>query len=468
MHLYDAPMSAATDEANRQDPPRRTGRDDLMAPRTQIVTDREAYLGQGGRDVGRRISDDQVELFITADVASSLQMEFSRLMPEFVALHDLGTSASLRLLGSLAGAAKATVQRLTVRRQGHGVALATLQFVEMVLSDGTPVRVYSTDLNADSQTRSKVALMLLAYSRLGALLVGQLPPHALSSQLAPLHEALRKGPWPNRDLLFVPLGSSNALAVQASALAGSTSVAVHVTPHADKPKQAWSFISGAWNRLQGTPTGERSLQTDLALAVPAPVVPLSEVPTELMDLRPEPMSAEDAFPPTIQQDGYGLSASAARPAARGLARAAARTMSPPPVSTPRPMPSPGSTSWQDYVDRCAQIKGTMSCCVFDMHTMQPLAYSGSSPPAERLAQQGTILLTSMNEATRALGLGGGRADATITAAGHHLLLRPVPGHPGIAVHLILLGSSSNLTLARMQLERISPEFSTPGGSPGAG
>jgi hypothetical protein len=324
--------------------------------------------------------------------------------------------------------------------------------------------VYSTDLNADSLTRSKVALMLLAYSRLGALLVGRLPPHALSSQLAPLHEALRKGPWPNRDLLFVPLGSSTALAVQASALAGSTSVAVHVTPHADKPKQAWGFISGAWNRLNGMSSGERALQTEMALAVPPPVVPLSEAPTELMDLRAEP--AGDGFKPTLQQPGYGAAAPAPPiPPAPPPARMAAHTLPAVPVIAPRPMPSPGSTSWQDFVERCAQIKGTVSCCVFDMHTMQPLASSGSSPPAERLAQQGTILLSSMNEATRALGLGGGRADATITAAGHHLLLRPVPGHPGIAVHLILLASSANLTLARMQLERISPEFSTPGGAP---
>jgi hypothetical protein len=462
------PMSAAPGDAPRQDPLRRAAREDLTAPRTQIVTDREDYLGQGGRDVGRRISDDQVELFVTADVAGSLQMEFARLTPEFVALHDVGTSASLRLLGSLAGAAKASVQRLTVRRQGQGVALATLQFVQMLLADGTPVRVYSTDLNADSLTRSKVALMLLAYSRLGALLVGQLPPHALSTQLAPLHEALRKGPWPNRDLLFVPLGSSTALAVQASALAGSTSVAVHVTPHAGKPKQAWGFISGAWNRLNGMTSGERALQTELSLAVPTPVVPLSEAPTELMDLQAGP--ASDAFKPTIQQPGFGAappapSAPLAPSTGRGVPRAAAHTLPPVPVIAPRPMPSPGSTSWQDFVERCAQIKGAVSCCVFDMHTMLPLAASGSSPPAERLAQQGTILLSSMNEATRALGLGGGRADATISAAGHHLLLRPVPGHPGIAVHMILLASNANLTLARMQLERISPEFSTPGGPP---
>jgi hypothetical protein len=35
------------------------------------------------------------------------------------------------------------------------------------------------------------------------------------------------------------------------------------------------------------------------------------------------------------------------------------------------------------------------------------------------------------------------------------LVRLVPGHPGIAVHLVL-SSSTNLTLAKLQLERISP------------
>jgi hypothetical protein len=62
----------------------------------------------------------------------------------------------------------------------------------------------------------------------------------------------------------------------------------------------------------------------------------------------------------------------------------------------------------------------------------------------------------MHDAGRALGLGPARAEAGITVAGHHLLLRPVPGHPGVALHLVLLASTGNLTLARMQLERIEP------------
>jgi hypothetical protein len=68
-------------------------------------------------------------------------------------------------------------------------------------------------------------------------------------QINPLRDAMLRGPWPNRDLLMVPLGSGVALAAQASQMAGVGGVAVHVTPHAAKAKHVWTFIGGAWNRL---------------------------------------------------------------------------------------------------------------------------------------------------------------------------------------------------------------------------
>jgi len=410
-------------------------RDELLDPRTQIVADRDAYLGQGRHDVGRRISDDQVELFITADVAGSLQREFVMHTPEFIALHDVGMSASLRLLTSLAGAAGARVQRLSIRRQGHGVALAVLQFVEMPLADGTPVRVYATDINADSVTRQHVARVLLGHSRLGVLLIGDLQPNALTGQLQPFHESMLRGPWPNRDLLMVPLGGVSALAAQAQQLAGSSQVAVQVTPHAQKPRQAWAYIGGAWNRLHTNPSGERALPTDMALAVPRPRVPVSEAATQPMELRP--LGAPSPAP------------AAARPS---TSPKAAPTMAP----VMAPMPKPGGTSWQAYAERCGAIKGCQACAVFDLHTLQVLASTGSAPSGERLAQQGATLLSQMNDASRALGLGPSRPEASISTPTHHLLLRPIPGHPGIAAHIVLQASNSNLTLARMQLERVEP------------
>jgi hypothetical protein len=403
-------------------------RDDLLAPRTQLVTDRDAYLGQGRNDVGRRIADDQVELFVTTDPAAALQSEFALHAPDFIALHDVGTSASLRLLASLAGAAGARVQRLSVRKQGQGVALAVIQFVEVPLANGTPVRVYSTDINADGPARAEMSRVLLGHSRLGVLMFGELPPHALVAQLTPLRMALLRGPWPNRDLLLVPLGFSTALAAQGAQLAHQSDVAVHITPQAAKPKHVWTFIGGAWNRLHGTPTGERALPTEMTRAVPKPRVPAPEAVTEPMPLE-----------------------TATKPAAPARAQA---PMAPMLQTQPMPMPVPGATSWQTYVDRCALIKGTLSACVFDTHSMQVMASAGGPPAADRLAQQGAALLSAMNDASRALGLGPARPEASITTTGHHLLLRPVPGHPGVALHLVLQASASNLVLARMQLERL--------------
>lgn len=412
-------MNTPRDATPWQNTARAPDPEDLLAPRTQIVADRDAYLGQGRHDVGRRISDTQVELFISGDLAQSLQQEFTLHTPEFLTLHDLGSNASVKLLTNLAGAAGAQVQRLSVRRQGHGVALAVLQFVEVPLSDGTPVRVYSSDFAAEGPLRAQVARVLLANSKLGVLLVGDAPANALAGQLQPLREAMMRGPWPNRDLLLLPLSGNIALANLSNQLSGGSTVAVHVAPAANKPRQVWSYIGGAWNRLHGQPGGKRSLPTDMARAVPRPRVPRTEADTEPMDLRPMPRAT-------------------------------------PRATLPAPMPVPGATSWQDYVDRCKLIKGCVACCVFDMHSMQPLAHAGGPPNAERLAQQGVALLAQMNDASRALGLGPTRAEAAISTTTHHLILRPVPGHSGIALHLVVAAALGNLTLARMQLERIEP------------
>jgi hypothetical protein len=404
--------------------PRRPSREDLIAPQTQLVADRDAYLGQSGRDVGRRVADDQVELFVDGDAARSLERELQRVEPDYIALHDVGASASMRLLSSMAGPAGARVQRLSVRRQGKGLALAVIPFLEVPLADGSAVRVYSTDVQAEAPTRTALARVLLAHSRLGVLMAGELPVAAVSAQLSPLRDAIVQGPWSNRDLMLVPLGSNIGLASAAAQLAHQTSVHVAVTPHAAKPKHVWTFVSGGWNRTHGGAGGERALPTELTLAVPKPRVPSPEATTEPMPLEEAPAAAPAARPPLMQ----------------------------PPV----PMPVPGATGWKAYAERCALIKGVVASCVFDMHSMVVMASAGGDTPSPaRLAQQGAALLQTMADASRALGLGPALPEAAVSTAHHHLLLRPVPGHPGVALHLVMEAHGGNLTLARMQLERIA-------------
>ena len=162
-----------------RDPRERPNPDDLLSPATQIVRDREDYLGQSSLDVGRRLTDEQVELFVTGDAVEGLTAQFDRLAPVFIALHDVGTSASLRLLTAVANASGGRVQRLAVRKQGLGLALAVLQFVEIPMGGDTTLRVYSTDADADPATRARLALLLLSRARLGVVMVGELPAHAL-------------------------------------------------------------------------------------------------------------------------------------------------------------------------------------------------------------------------------------------------------------------------------------------------
>ena len=127
---------------------------------------------------------------------------------------------------------------------------------------------------------------------------------------------------------------------------------------------------------------------------------------------------------------------------------------PVPVTMPLPVPVPGTTRWQTYADRCLGIKGVVSVCVFDTHSLQALAHAGGAPSAERLAQQGALLMAEMMDVARALGLGATRPDAAITVGAHHLLLQHVAGHPGIALHLVVQVSSTHLTVVRVQLERV--------------
>lgn len=405
----------------------RTPADELLAPKTQLVADRDDYLGQGRHDIGRRISDDQVELFIAGDIAASLQAEIETHAPEFITLHDLGTSASLRLLSSLAGVAHTPVQRLAIRRQGHGVALAVLQFVELKLADGTALRVYSSDLNVQPQSRAQVARVLLGHSRMGVLLVGELAPHMLATLLAPLAEALQRGAWPNRELLMLPLGGGTALATHASQLGGKGPVAVHVTPHAVSPRQAWSFIGGAWNRIHADthPDGRHALPLELTQPVPRPPGPTTPAAgTSTHDAPTQPMAL--AQPPA--------------------------PLAPP----PRALPVPGGTDWATYVERCHAIKGSQACCVFDIHARQLLAVRGGPPEGERLLAQGMALLAQVADSARALGMTGGRLETSASTGSHHLVVRGVPGHSGVYALLLLSARTANLTLARMQIERVEP------------
>jgi hypothetical protein len=388
---------------------------------TQLMRDKDEYLAESYRHVGRQVSDSQWELFVACEPSEAMQQQFEALRPEYLVLHDIGTQTSRRMLAGLATAAGRRVHQLHIRRQGVGMPLAKIEFIELVCKpEHPPIRLYSTEVDADTAQRRRLARMLLAYSRLGVVMVGDLPPHALASALLPLRDAITEGPWLNRELVLLPLAGAAALAGQAAHIAQSTSVKVLTTPQVTRPAEAWAYLRASWHKL-------RDALADDAIHLP-----------EILD--------------PVRGD-------APAPAAPAAAPAAPRTplpMQPMPSvkAAEQPATPVADPALSTYVRKCGELKGMVSCCVFELATQRTIGHAGGRPGPAALASHGASLMASMAEASQALNLGGAAPDAAITLGNHHLLLRAVPGRRGLAMHAVLDKVHANLTLVRLQLQRL--------------
>jgi hypothetical protein len=383
---------------------------------TQLMRDKDDYLAEAYRHVGRRVGDAQWELFVVCEPADALQQQFEAVAPEYIALHDIGTQSSRRMLAGLAAAAGRPVHELHIRRQGLGMPLAKIEFIELVVEpEHPPLRLYATEVDADTAQRKRLARTLLAHSRLGVVMVGDLPPHAMATALLPLRDAIAEGPWLNRELLLLPLAGASALAGQAAQLAKGSSVKVMTTPLVTRPAEAWAYLRASWKKL-------REALADDAIEVP-----------ELLDpVRPAAAPAQAPTP-------------AVRPPLQ---------MQPMPTARAVDKPAPVDPVLATYLRKCGELKGMVSCCIFELATQRTLGHVGGRPGPAALASHGASLMASMAEASQALNLGDAPPDAAITLGNHHLLVRTVPARRGLAMHAVLDKAQANLTLVRLQLLRL--------------
>lgn len=367
----------------------------LDAPSTQVIEDRESYLKQSRPDIGRRLSDHELELFATGDPVRCLEEQLDALMPEFLALHDFGATLTLQLLQLFAREERDRPQTLTIRSQGQGMPLATITFVEISSGGEKPLRIYSTDVNADPQLRQRLGHVLLAHSRLAVMLVAETPRQTLPQLLTPLREAISRGPWTNNEMLFVPLSAMPWLPEEAHKLVDRGGMTVEVSPVPPSLKALRPLMVRTWHEAH------TRLQA-----------PRWDTPTEPMGLRPMPELM--------------------------------------------PMPVPGSVNWDEFARRCGGLRGVISCCVFDQHSRTPLAHVGERPAPTRLAELGSLLVTQKSDAGRALGLGANVRDSVISYAQQQLLLLPLPGHPGVALVVIVNMRQGSAALVRAQIEKFIP------------
>lgn len=385
---------------------------------TQILRDKDDYLEGAGRDIGRQINAHERELFVSCDPGEAMQQQFDHLHPSFITVHDVATTSSRKLLAGVAAAAGGSVQRLIIRRQGYGTPLATIEFIDLPTQDGSTLRLYTTDCDADSAQRHAIARALMSYSRLAVVLVGELPPHAIEAAFRPLRDDLVSGGWRNREMLLLPLATASAVAKQGSEIARGTAVNLRTTPQVTRPADAWNFIHGTWTRLA---------ELDRPSAPPSRPMPpaASRASAEPLGMRPMP-----AVPTAA--------ARAEQPVVAGPAMVLER-----------------------YVQKLCELTGMVGACVFDMGSGRVLAHAGSGPSPSELATQGAELLATLIATSRTMGFGHAIPEAAITLGSHHLLLRAVPRHPGLALHAVLDKAQANLTLARLQVLRLDSVFEEP-------
>jgi hypothetical protein len=480
----------------------------LADPATRIVRNEEEYLDNEDRDVGRRLGEAEHELFVSCDPAQALHQQFEQLRPEYIALHDVGAPLSRRLLAGVAAASQRKVQTLTIRRQGQGASLARLEFLELNAADGRIVRLYTTETDADPLSRRALSRTLLCFARLAVVMVGELPPQALESALRPLQDEISIPPWHNRHLLVMPLAAPGPLAMLGAELARRTGVQVLVTPLVARPSEAWQYIVNSFGRLKtdGTLTANRR-QADLfgsgtGVSPPPPLAPrpMPTIPGAVgaPTSRPMPMPA-----PAAPHAATSVDRTVAVALGTPIAPISPPTpvTSPPPVApiTPasRPAPlvrprmpeptgqeetipaafamqhmpaasnlvpladvsAPSQAEWlARYLERVAQLTGMVSCALFEVSTGRALLHRGARPAGDSLARHGSALVSAMLDASRGLGLGGAVPDAAITLGAHHLVVRPVPRRPGVALHAVLDKHQSNLVLARLQLLRLDADL----------
>lgn len=369
------------------------------------------------RDIGRAVGGGVRELFVACEPADALIQQFDFLQPEFVAVQDLGGSAARKLLAGIAAATQRTVQQLVVRRNGAGTVLATIEFIDCPASNGRSVRLYSTEVDADTVTRQAMARALLGRSRLGLVMAAELPSHALVTALAPWKEAALNPSWQCRRLLFMPLGPGAALAPEVARWRGSTGVDATTTATVTRPADVWNELCAAWNALQrkALPAGE----SDKALAL---------------------LGSGQSIPSTSKP-----------------APVAATPMPMPVIGAPAP--SPSSAPMERYLHDVGHLAGVVSVGAFDIATGRPLGHAGARPGPDDLARHGQTIVSTVMSASRAMGLGAAVPELTVTLGQHHLLIKPMPGHAGVALHLVLDKPHATLALVLAQLRKLDDALS---------
>lgn len=420
---------------------------------------------------GDRIATEDLELFVSCAPSVAVQQQFEQRHPVFIALHDVGPTGSRRLLTGVAAASHRPMQRLLVRRRSFGDVLATIHFLELPgTGGGEPLRIYTTDVEAEESERAALRQVLMAHARLGVVMVGGSALRDPQAALQDLARAMSRPPWPNRHLLMLPMGPALKLASAGQDLAVRHGLQVLTSPVVNRPSEAWHFIQTTFGRLQTHgvlapprrafgPVQAEPHEEPLS-SWPLPPTGSDAVPTQPAGLGsrqqpgdPTPVEADPwTFVPQERPPGPITGAAGFRSTDLPAPTLGDHEVAWTEPSTPDPSPALAAV-----LQRVSRLGGFVAGCIFHLASGRALAHLGDHHEAQSMGRRAAALLNSANEAARGLHLDPGHPEVWITLADHHLIVRPVAGHRGLGLHLLLDRQIANPMLARVQLQRLDEE-----------
>lgn len=393
----------------------------IMTQMTTRLQRDDRYLGRDDRELGTRISPTDHELFTICPPAEALQLHFERHQPTFIAVHDIGGQASGGFMGEIAAALRLPLQRLTFRQQGSGAALAVLRFVELPAPRSASVRIYGTLAEGDAAQRRLIGETLLAFSRLGVLLVQAPSEPLIAAQFGLLRDRLLASPWANRDLLVVPCRPTAAIDAHARRLVEGSLIQASVAAPSPTTSAVWRAIHGTWSQLRNgaAPTAAPAARVD-----EAPATGIQIGSTRVGDT-------------PVQLRPFGAPAPAARAAIR-------------------PAPEP-TMDLAAYVRSCAELRGALACLAFDRTTHRRLALAASQvDPSGSIGRFAAMLDASLGLQAELGGHAGPEIVATLER--HVLVLRVVPGRPDCGLALFFDKFQADLALLRVQLQKLDAQM----------
>jgi hypothetical protein len=367
---------------------------------TQLLQHESDYLDDRP-DIGRAIGEGVRELFISTEPATALRQQFEFRQTRFIALHDLNCVTSRKLLAGVATSFGRPVHRLELRRHGYGTTFASIEFVDCPSTLGMSVRLYATDIDADTQTRQALARVLMSYSALTVVMVGDMPAHVLSQDLERIRQQMLETAWNCRNLEFLPLFNGAWVAPLVTDLGHATGAETHVTPVVSRPLDAWTFLSAAWNQLQN-------------------------------------QSASPGTKPPL------LGPLSINPGAAG----ATMPRSAPPVA---PAAANSSRDLERLVQGIADLPGVVSCCVFELSSSRTLAQVGMEPAPVELARRGTTLITLARSTRKQLGLLGQSDEVILMGGVPALAVRTLSSRPELAIHVAFTPARADWPILRPRI-----------------